>query len=440
MAVHALSIANGRTLITAQSLQQVKEAVLPELEKFLPPWFFSKPPVKTPLPKYTLKNGHEIIIYPSDNEEKIRSLNLTAFWIIEASGVPFSIFTQLQTRLRNSAAIVKDSMGREIEHNFMGLVESNPEEGWIRDEFLLRSSKIMASKSVDTSTYDKIKTKKVERAYHSFLSATVDNTYLPKTFVSDVCAGKSDKWIRKYIYCYLDTKDGTVYPEFIDCLVDPFPVPKDWLRIYGFDKGWADATCLACGAISPDGICYIYDEYYEVQRPMTYHGRRIREKIDGFKMYKPIQADPSVRNKNDRDGVSYRDYFYQVSKIFLDEANNSLADGIDRVRDFMYMGKLKIFTNCINMKEEAGNYVWKKDKDGIMKDTPVDRYNHLMDALRYLIMALPMDLKDCYANTRLDNTKETLLDRLRPDTDVSDLLDDGFSFANVYGFNNFNMN
>ena len=79
----------------------------------------------------------------------------------------------------------------------MGLVESNPEEGWIRDEFLLRSSKIMASKSVDTSTYDKIKTKKLERAYHSFLSATVDNTYLPKTFVSDVCAGKSDKWVNK---------------------------------------------------------------------------------------------------------------------------------------------------------------------------------------------------------------------------------------------------
>ena len=138
VAVHALSIANGRTLITAQSLQQVKEAVLPELEKFLPPWFFSKPPVKTPLPKYTLKNGHEIIIYPSDNEEKIRSLNLTAFWIIEASGVPFSIFTQLQTRLRNSAAIVKDSMGREIEHNFMGLVESNPEEGKINPALLVK--------------------------------------------------------------------------------------------------------------------------------------------------------------------------------------------------------------------------------------------------------------------------------------------------------------
>lgn len=141
IATHALSVANGRTLVTAQSLQQVREAVLPELEKFLPPWFFAKNPTKTPLPKYTLINGHEIIVYASDDEEKIRSLNLTAFWIVEASGVKFNIFTQLQTRLRNRAAIVKDREGHEIEHRFMGIVESNPEEGK-RIKFNLLSSLI----------------------------------------------------------------------------------------------------------------------------------------------------------------------------------------------------------------------------------------------------------------------------------------------------------
>lgn len=125
---HALLVANGRTLITAQSLQQVKEAVLPELEKFLPPWFIVKQ-TRTPLPKYLLTNGHEIVIYASNDEEKLRSLNLTAFWIIEASGVDYKIFTQLTARLRNRAAIVKDREGKEIEHNFLGIVESNPEDG-----------------------------------------------------------------------------------------------------------------------------------------------------------------------------------------------------------------------------------------------------------------------------------------------------------------------
>ena len=157
IANHVFSVPNGRTLITAQSLQQVREAVLPELEKFLPPWFFAKNPTKTPLPKYTMTNGHEIIVYASDDEEKIRSLNLTAFWIVEASGVSYNIFTQLQTRLRNRAAVVKNKEGFEIEHRFMGIVESNPEDGWIRDEFLLRSGKIFASKNVDVSSYAKIR-------------------------------------------------------------------------------------------------------------------------------------------------------------------------------------------------------------------------------------------------------------------------------------------
>jgi phage terminase large subunit len=425
---HALSVPNGKTLITAQSLQQVKEAVLPELEKFLPPWFFAKKPIKSPLPKYILKNGHQIVVYPSNDEEKIRSLNLTAFWIVEASGIDLKIFEQLQTRLRNKAAVVKDHNGMEIEHRFIGIIESNPEFGWIRDEFLLRSSIIKASKSVDISSYDKLKTKKPEKAYHSFLTSSVDNPYLHKNFISNMCVGKTDKWIRKYIYSYLESREGVVYPDFSKSVVAPFPIPDNWQRIYGFDKGWSDATTLVCGAISPiDGVCYVYDEYYVNQKPITYHAHQIKEKIAGFPMYRGIQADPSVRNASDKDGVSYRDYFMNVSGIDLQPANNSILDGIERVRDFMYRDKLKFFTNCIHIKEEAQAYVWKTDKNGIGSDMPVDRSNHLMDALRYMIMGLPMDLKTIYAGRQSSFGKDTILDRLQPDTDIDDLISTKFN-------------
>lgn len=429
---HALSVANGRTLITAQSVQQVKEAVLPELEKFLPVWFIAKA-TKTPLPKYTLTNGHEIVVYASNDEEKLRSLNLTAFWIIEASGVDYSIFTQLTARLRNRAAVVKDKTGKEIEHNFLGIVESNPEEGWIRDEFLLRADKIFASKSVDITNYAKLRVKKPEKSYHAFLSATPDNKNLHETFIADLCVGKSEKWIRKYIYCYLEVKEGAVYPDFSKCIVDPFEIPSNWLRIFGFDKGWTDETCLCCGALDvKNGICYIYDEYYVSEKPMTYHARHIREKVIGCKMYKPILADPTVRNKNERDGVSYRDYFYNVSGIWLEEANNAIFDGIERVRDFMYQGKLKIFSSCVNLKHEAQNYTWKKGKDGISKDEPVDKENHLMDAMRYMVMGLPFDIKDI-ANEGVNKTKESILDRLKlNETEDSEI-------SGVYGMGNFDL-
>ena len=85
----------------------------------------------------------------------------------------------------------------------------------------------------------------------------------------------------------------------------------------------------------------------------------------GVPMYKNIVADPSVRNKNDRDGVSYRYYFYNISGLWLDEGNNSIFDGIERVRDFMYQGKLKIFSSCVNLKQEAQKYEWKKISEDI---------------------------------------------------------------------------
>lgn len=308
---------------------------------------------------------------------------------------------------------------------------------WIRDEFLLRSDKIFASKHVDTKSYDKLKVKTPEKSYHSFLSATPDNKYLHKTFIQDLCVGKTEKWIRKYIYCYLEVKEGAVYPDFKDCLVDPFPIPNNWLRIFGFDKGWSDETCLCCGAIdTKKGICYIYDEYYEREKPITYHARRIKEKVFGLPMYKNIIADPSVRNRNDRDGVSYRDVFQQASGLWLEEGNNSIFDGIERVRDFMYQGKLKIFISCVNLKDEAQKYQWKKDKDGIIKDEPVDKHNHLMDAMRYMVMALPMDLRDVSRENIDNNSKQSILDRIKLN-DNEDFPNDGV--GGVYGLGYYDL-
>lgn len=436
IAAHIFSVPNGRTLITAQTLQQVKEAVLPELEKFFPPWFYSRKPVKTPQPKYYFKNGHEVVVYASDDDQKIRSLNVTAFWIVEASGVDYSIFTELTARIRNPAAVIKDKTGKEIEHRFLGLVESNPEEGWIRDEFLLRSNKIFASESVDIESYEKIKVKKPEESYHSFLSSSRDNKFLHSSFIKDLCVGKSDRWIKKYIYCHLEVKEGTVYPEYTSCIVDPFDIPKNWIRIFGFDKGWADETCLACGAIdTTNGICYIYDEYYMSQQPITFHARRIREKVLGLNLYKNIQADPSVRNKNERDGVSYKDYFYNVSDgIVLEEGNNSLFSGIERVRDFMYIGKLKFFSSCVNMKEEAQNYCYKKDKDGTTKDDPVDRRNHLMDALRYLVMALPDDIRTCNISNQYSSDLSQRIEKMQSNNEKIKLEE---GEGGIYGFGRF---
>ena len=169
-----------------------------------------------------------------------------------------------------------------------------------------------------------------------------------------MCIGKNEKWIRRYIDCYLDIKEGAVYPDIADSFVEPFPIPKNWQRLGGFDKGFRDETAFLPGAIDPDtGIIYVYDEYYEAERPMSYHAEQLKRFVKDYQFYLPIQADPTVTNRNERDGQTYQLYFQQISGIYLMPGNNDIDAGIEKVRDYVYLGKLKFFTTLENFKKEA---------------------------------------------------------------------------------------
>ncbi|MBO2523868.1 MAG: hypothetical protein CW336_08500, partial [Bacteroidetes bacterium] len=151
---HALTVPNARILITAPTLQQMKAAILPELNKFTPPWFLEKGRAMGNPPVYRFTNGSEIHVYASDDETKIRSLNLTRFHIEEGSGVPKEVYDQLQARLRNRAAVIFDEKGIEIGNKFKGVISTNPEDAWIKTDFLLRSKKLHGSPSVDVAVYE----------------------------------------------------------------------------------------------------------------------------------------------------------------------------------------------------------------------------------------------------------------------------------------------
>jgi len=408
LATHVLMIDNAKFLITAPRLKQVQDAVIPELEKFLPPWMIEYKR-SSPTPYYRMTNGSEILVYSSEDQQALRSLNLTGFYIEEASGVGYDIFDQLMTRLRNRAGIIRGKNGEELGYRYIGIVCTNPEDGWVKDKFLLKSSKLVASPSVDITRYTSLMSKKLEKHFHAFISSTRDNKYLPKEFIERTCAGKDEKWIRKYIDCILDNKEGAVYGDYGVYNVEPFEVPAKWLRISGFDPGFNDPCAVPFAAIRPtDGCIFVYSDYYEREKPVSFHAKNVKEMLKGIELLYPIQADPSVRKRNDRDGVSYADYFYQISNVYLEAANNDLLYGIEKVRDYMYSGKLKFFNNLYNLKEEAANYVYPT-KELNTSDKPVDKYNHLWDAIRYMVAKLPRnphDMESIYVQARVLNEKQ----------------------------------
>jgi len=405
LGIHAMDTPNGRSLITAPTLSLVKDAVIPELNKFIPPWHIETSRLN-PSPYFKLKNGHEIIVYSAADQQKLRSLNLTSFYIEEASGVDYSIFDQLMTRLRHPSGIIRDKDGKEIDYKYMGIVSSNPEDGWILDKFMLISKQLIASPSIDVSSYNHFMKNDRNRHFHTFISSTRDNEYVPKEFIERMSAGKSDRWIRKYVDCVIDISEDAVYPEFSRCLVEPFEIPQHWKRVAGFDPGYADGVAFIMGAIRPsDGSVFIYSDYYIKEMPVSYHAKQISKLVKNVEFLYPIQADPSVNKRNERDGLSYKDYFYKLANISLVPGNNDIMYGIEKVRDYMVSNKLFFFNDLENLKYEAKSYQFKKSEKINTNDTPIDKHNHLMDAMRYMVAKFPQDPNDMigvYVNERFN--------------------------------------
>jgi phage terminase large subunit len=96
-------------------------------------------------------------------------------------------------------------------------------------------------------------------------------------------------------------------------------------------------------------------------------------------------ADPSI-HKTERDGNNVFNDFLK-EKIFWDNADNNVSQGINAVNELFKAGKLRITKNCVNTITEIGEYKWKELKPGLVRneyEEPVKKNDHACDCLRYL--------------------------------------------------------
>ena len=61
---------------------------------------------------------------------------------------------------------------------------------------------------------------------------------------------------------------------------------------------------------------------------------------------------------------------------------DSIQNGIDIIKRH----KLVITTSSLNLIKEIKNYKWAVDKNNKRVGKPVDKFNHLLDALRYVAL------------------------------------------------------
>ena len=404
---HAMSVPNGLSAMLAPTLQMLKETSHAELMKYLPSTHIAREVRTRGSEALFLKNGHKILLLPSNDADKIRSLNLSAFYLEEASNAKFDVFIELTARTRNKAALTyaynddgtptmeydKDSKvyrHKVARSRLLGIVCSNPDVGWIRSEILLKSDKVFAS-----TIYPK------HKDYNPFMSthlhSSYQNKYLDKDFQTRLGRGKPEWWVKRYIYGSFDYSEGLVYPMLSESIVEPFIIPPNWKRMFGVDFGLRDPTVMLAAAIDPEeNVMYIYDEHYESEKPVSHHAKKMKAilaQVPPGLMYGQVVADPAG---DKRGGTTMRSYFnhYAEYGLWFKRGNNQLEAGIMKVFTYFSLKRLYIMSNCVNLIQEGRNYKYKEsDIDNAKNrgEKPVDANNHTMDALRYIIMELPDD-------------------------------------------------
>jgi hypothetical protein len=171
---------------------------------------------------------------------------------------------------------------------------------------------------------------------------------------------------------------GAIYPiPKSEITVLPFALPKYWPRAYGFDVGW-NRTAAIWGAHDRDVDCiYCYAEHYRGQAEPSVHAASIKARGAWI----PGAIDPASRGRSQVDGeqliARYRD-----NGLLLHPAINAVDAGLHEVFTRLSTARLKLFTTLQNTMTEYSLYR-RNEKGAVIKEL-----DHLMDALRYLVMTI----------------------------------------------------
>lgn len=386
--IRCLENPNGTGLVTAPTLQLLKRTTIKTLiDEIIPPpmlEFYNKSEGTI-----QLINGFTIYTIPSDDNEKLRSINAGTVHIEEASAVKRSIFDQLLTRMRDP--FVK---------NKAMFVCSNPELGWIKD-VIVDNDKRKDPKHPEHEDYNPYIT--------CFIWETKLNKFLPPDFIEINSRAKPAWWIRKYLEGSFEASEGAVYPNFSQCIIDPHPViegktdkygiPLEWERIIGADFGIRNPTSFTFGAIDPVNCeVIIYNEYYKANTLVPEHIKAVKPLIQEIPLgrLRFLKGDPSGKNRT--DPINGKSVFglYQEYGIYISPANNDVMAGIMKENSYIERGKLKVYNTCPNIIREHLNYKFPEitmDNDKNLDENPMKKDDHSCDSTRYMIMNLPDDPK-----------------------------------------------
>lgn len=221
------------------------------------------------------------------------------------------------------------------------------------------------------------------RTYH-FVSTYKDNPFLEQTIIDELesLQRKNKSLWQIYGLGQQAQLEGLIFTDVTTIEAFPAHIKQRYLGIdYGFTH---DPTAIVEVAFDRTTL-YISE--------VCYHTQMLQQDIIAvLKQYPHTKvisesADPRLIEEIYRAGVN----IHPVRK-----GKGSIEAGIA----WMLQYPIRVTAGSTNLLKELHNYVYSQDKEGKLLNTPIDAYNHAIDATRYVCMEQwmsgekkPIDLK-----------------------------------------------
>jgi PBSX family phage terminase large subunit len=216
-----------------------------------------------------------------------------------------------------------------------------------------------------------------DKHFKSFHFTSYDNPHIPKEEVDEARNQLTeDRFAQEYLGDFRK-QEGLVYKEFQRHRHIYKEIEIDVAeRLAGIDFGYTNPTAILDISRDRNDVYWVTGELYRTG--MTHE--QVAEYVSSQK-YNKVYADPAspeaikvLRDKN-------------VNVYDVVKGRDSIISGIDKIRELLKQGRLRIHESCENLIWELETYAYPSKKDLRNEDElPIKENDHSLDALRYCLM------------------------------------------------------
>lgn len=349
--------------------------------------------------EYRYPNGSVLVIDGLDKNSKLMSTEFDIIYVMEARELTLDDWEALSTRCRWGVMPYQQLIG-----------DTNPDSPahWIYKRYQEGRLPMLESVHQDNPALFNRKTGQWTEIGKAYIERLARLTGVRRARYLD------GLWVQA---------EGVVYPEFdrLRHWIPPFPIPNYWPRVRVIDFGYVHPFVCHWYALSPYGQLILYRELYGV-------GRLVSEWAKVIQAYSRGERYIATVTDHDAEG---RATLEAALGIQTTPARKAVKTGIEAVKTRLtrevYHGEdkvpaLVIFNDALifidetlelekqptSIIDEFPSYIWEKAADGTYKpDTPVKRYDHGLDTLRYAVMHI-----DHKEGESIDRIRQKLEDML----------------------------